>query len=76
QVYRVGGVTLNWHRPSSDEGVREIHALRWAARCSACGDNWTGAGARPEECSTCGQPMVHADTFLKPAGFLRDRNTP
>ncbi|TBB97199.1 DEAD/DEAH box helicase [Rhizobium ruizarguesonis] len=76
QVYRVGGVTLNWHRPSSDEGVREIQALRWAARCSACGDNWTGAGARPEECRTCGQPMVHADTFLKPAGFLRDRNTP
>lgn len=76
QVYRVGGVTLNWHRPSSDEGVREIQALRWAARCSHCGDNWTGAGSRPEECRTCGDPSVVAESFLKPAGFLRDRHVP
>lgn len=76
QVYRVGGVTLNWHRPSSDEGVREIQALRWAARCSHCGDNWTGAGSRPEECRTCGDSSVVAESFLKPAGFLRDRHVP
>ncbi|MBO9198227.1 DEAD/DEAH box helicase [Rhizobium sp. 16-449-1b] len=74
QVYRVGGVTLNWHRPSSDEGVREIQALRWAARCSHCGDNWTGAGARPEECRTCQDPSIVAESFLKPAGFLRDKH--
>lgn len=76
QVYRVGGVTLNWHRPASDEGVREIQALRWAARCSRCGDNWTGAGTWPEECRTCGEPSVIAEGFLKPAGFLRDRHVP
>lgn len=76
QVYRVGGVTLNWHRPSSDEGVREIQALRWAARCSHCGDNWTGAGSRSEECRTCGDSSVVAESFLRPAGFLRDRHVP
>ncbi|CCF21881.1 conserved protein of unknown function [Pseudorhizobium banfieldiae] len=76
QVYRVGGVTLNWHRPSSDDGVREVQALRWAARCSHCGDNWTGAGSRPEECRTCADPSIVAESFLKPAGFLRDRHAP
>lgn len=75
-VYRVGGVSLNWHRPSSEEGVREVQALRWAARCAACGDNWTGAGAWPESCRTCGASgdVLKVENYLKPAGFLRDRH--
>lgn len=74
QVYRVGGVTLNWHRPSSEAGIREIQALRWAARCTRCGDSWTGAGSWPELCRTCGDTAIQAEDFLKPAGFLRDQH--
>lgn len=74
QVYRVGGVTLNWHRPSSEDGVREIQALRWAARCARCSDSWTGAGSWPELCRTCGEADIIAEDFLKPAGFLRDHH--
>ncbi|TPL71382.1 DEAD/DEAH box helicase [Mesorhizobium sp. B2-3-15] len=72
QVYRVGGVTLNWHRPSSEQGVREIQALRWATRCAHCGDSWTGAGSWPEQCRTCADAAIKVDHYLKPAGFLRD----
>lgn len=72
QVYRVGGVTLNWHRPSSEQGVREIQALRWAARCAHCGDSWTGAGSWPEQCRTCADAAIKVEDYLKPAGFLRD----
>lgn len=74
QVYRVGGVTLNWHRPSSDDGVREIQALRWAARCVHCGDSWTGAGSWADICRTCGDASIMVENYLKPAGFLRDRH--
>lgn len=74
QVYRVGGVTLNWHRPASEEGVREIQALRWAARCGHCGDSWTGMGARPELCRSCGESIRQVEAYLKPAGFLRDHH--
>lgn len=74
KVYRVGGVTLNWHRPSSEAGVREIQALRWAARCARCGDSWTGAGSWPELCRTCGDTAIKAEDYLKPAGFLRDHH--
>lgn len=74
QVYRVGGVTLNWHRPSSEEGVREVQALRWAARCKHCGDNWTGVSSWPELCRTCSYSELELQNYLKPAGFLRDRH--
>jgi len=74
QVYRVGGVTLNWHRPSNEDGVREVQALRWSARCGHCGDNWTGAGAWPDLCRTCGEAEIKIESYLKPAGFLRDRH--
>lgn len=72
QVYRVGGVTLNWQRPSNEDGVREIQALRWAARCAHCGNSWTGAGNWPELCDTCGDASVAVENYLKPSGFLRD----
>jgi len=76
QVYRVGGVSLNWHRPASDAGARENQALRWAARCHRCGDSWTGAGAHPDDCRTCGRESPEVMDYLKPAGFLRDLREP
>lgn len=72
KVYRVGGVTLNWKRPSSEEGVREVQALRWAARCAVCGDSWTGLGHHPASCRHCDSPSLELVEYLKPAGFLRD----
>lgn len=72
KVFRVGGVTLNWKRPASEEGAREIQSLRWAVRCQTCGDNFTGAGGYPAICRTCGSGDLDAISYLKPSGFLRD----
>ncbi|MCB1512036.1 MAG: DUF1998 domain-containing protein, partial [Hyphomicrobiaceae bacterium] len=74
QVFRVGGVTLNWQRPSSEAGVREVQALRWSALCERCGDSWSGTGDFPTFCRTCGEGSLRLDNYLKPAGFLRDRH--
>ena len=74
QVFRVGGVTLNWQKPSSVEGVREVQALRWSVACLQCGATWTGLGTYPTVCRACGDDALHAEEYLKPAGFLRDRH--
>ncbi|WP_216072862.1 hypothetical protein, partial [Acinetobacter baumannii] len=31
--YRVGGVTLNWKRPASEDDGRSLQNFRWFARC-------------------------------------------
>ena len=74
QVFRVGGVTLNWQKPSSIEGVREVQALRWSVACNQCGDTWTGSGNYPAACRNCGDDALRPEDYLKPAGFLRDRH--
>jgi ATP-dependent helicase YprA (DUF1998 family) len=77
-VYKSAGITLNWHRPASIEGVNEVQNLRQAWRCSACGSS--GTALRTEylnTCPDCGAPIDHADdsnhfNFLEPAGFAVD----
>ena len=72
-VYRSGGVTLNWQRPASDQGAREVQALRWIVRCARCGAFDTGVGDWPSQCEACGAD-VERRRYLKPASFLRDRH--
>lgn len=72
QVYRCGGVTLNWKRPASEDEVSETQDLGWSARCSSCGEVWTGRGRFPEDCPACGQDEISAREMLRPAGFRRD----
>ncbi|CAO3444054.1 DEAD/DEAH box helicase [Azospirillum largimobile] len=70
-VYRSAGVTLNWKRPASDEGVREIQAIGFAWKCPSCGVTDT-APTQPELCSSCGSEAVETHTYLQPAGFSVD----
>lgn len=70
-VYKSGGVTLNWKRPATEEGVREIQAIGHAWRCRSC--NMTHAGTkRPAVCSACGGTELDIKPFLQPAGFAVD----
>lgn len=72
QVYRCGGVTLNWKRPASEADVSETQDLGWAARCRGCGEVWTGRGSHPDDCPDCGGDKVETRELLHPAGFRRD----
>jgi ATP-dependent helicase YprA (DUF1998 family) len=74
-VYQSAGITLNWHRPASSEGVNEVQNLRRAWRCRTCGSS--GTALRTENlsnCPDCGQKFSRLDyfDFLEPAGFAVD----
>jgi DEAD/DEAH box helicase domain-containing protein len=69
--YPVGGLTLNWKRPASDEEAREIQSLRWTWICNKC--KATGiTHDRPEQCAVCGAASVSSFRTLEPAGFAVD----
>ncbi|QCG89137.1 DEAD/DEAH box helicase [Azospirillum sp. TSH100] len=70
-VYRSSGVTLNWKRPASDEGAREIQAIGFAWKCRSCGVTDT-APVQPELCSACGSDAIETLSYLQPAGFSVD----
>ena len=74
-VYRSAGVTLNWHIPADQTGVKEIQDIRFAWRCRHCGASGSSSrleGAR--RCDACNAAIDPADIreFLKPAGFAVD----
>jgi hypothetical protein len=74
RVYRSGGVTLNWHVPSDQEGPPEIQSLRWVWRCQSCGGNGTRP-TRPESCPHCDEHSSQKLTcheYLQPSGFAVD----
>lgn len=68
-VFKSGGVTLNWHRPVSDEQVSEIQDLRHAWKCQHCG----ATGTNPTKIDRC--PKCDKDErprqrhYLVPSGF-------
>ncbi len=68
RVFESQGVTLNWHIPPGDQGVRELQSFRWAWRCKSCG----ASGTRPtriEECPSCGSGQLFSPQYLQPTGF-------
>jgi hypothetical protein len=72
-VRESSGVTLNWQRPASEEGVREIQSLRTMWFCRTCGS----LASRPsaaivEVCMECGSDNLAQKRFLSPAGFAVD----
>ena len=75
RVIESSGLTLNWKIPATDEGFREIQALRHAWRCHRCGTIGMSLRA-PEVCESdfCGgmgsPPEVHS--YIEPAGFAVD----
>jgi hypothetical protein len=72
-VRESAGVTLNWQRPVSESGVREVQSLRNMWSCNACGALASRpTAARSEPCSECGSLDSQFLRFLPPAGFAVD----
>ncbi|MBR0878556.1 DEAD/DEAH box helicase [Bradyrhizobium liaoningense] len=73
-VHQSAGVTLNWKRPATDEGVREIQSIRHQWRCLSCGESGTDAIHSQEDvsCPSCGESNVNWRRYLQPAGFAAD----
>ena len=71
-VHRSAGVTLNWRRPASPDGVREIQNLLWRWRCGACGESGTTRSRDRNECPACLSESLKWAEYLEPAGFAAD----
>jgi ATP-dependent helicase YprA (DUF1998 family) len=71
-VHRSAGVTLNWKRPASAEGVKEVQALLSQWTCQRCGAADVERTGRPPHCSACGAAEIKWTPFLRPAGFCVD----
>ena len=75
RVLTSSGLTLNWKVPASDEGLREVQALRHAWRCRHCGA--IGMSFRkPEFCEsdycTGHESRLRVQSYMEPAGFAVD----
>lgn len=69
-VRESGGVTLNWKRPASEEGVREVQNLRIVSSCGRCGALWSNPTAAARSiCPECGWSEPKSIRFLSPGGF-------
>lgn len=73
QVYRSGGVTLNWKLPPADEVIREPQNIQYAWRCKGCG----ATGVNPSRLVVCATSNCRGGSFetlkfLRPAGFAVD----
>jgi hypothetical protein len=72
-VRESAGVTLNWQRPVSQEGLREIQSLRSMWSCRKCGALSSRPSALDEvACSECGSNDQASRPYLSPAGFSVD----
>jgi DEAD/DEAH box helicase domain-containing protein len=72
-VRESAGVTLNWQRPASADGLREIQSLRTMWSCQSCG----ALSSRPSAleripCIECGSDNQEYVRFLAPGGFAVD----
>lgn len=72
-VHKSAGVTLNWRRPASEDGVREIQNLLWRWDCRSCGESGTTRTMDDvEACKSCGAAAPDRFEYLQPAGFAAD----
>ncbi|RDE49212.1 MAG: DUF1998 domain-containing protein [Candidatus Accumulibacter meliphilus] len=74
-VYRSAGVTLNWHIPADQQGIREIQDIRHAWRCNRCGASGSSSSLETaRHCDACGADTATGQIreFLAPAGFAVD----
>lgn len=73
-VHRSAGVTLNWRRPATPEGVREVQAIKHRWRCRRCGESGVVQNFDPDhaECPVCLSDTAQWFEFLQPAGFAAD----
>src|SRR5262249_23177646 len=72
-VRESAGVTLNWKRPASVEGLREIQSLRTMSSCQSCGAlSSRPSAAEARSCGECGSSDAKIVRFLSPSGFAVD----
>lgn len=71
-VHTSAGVTLNWRRPASADGIREIQNLLWRWRCSSCGESGTSRSRDKTDCPACLASSLRWTEYLEPAGFAAD----
>ena len=65
-------MTLNWRRPATADGVREIQNLLWRWRCPACGESGSQRTKEAEFCASCNAAGLSWQQYLQPAGFAAD----
>jgi DEAD/DEAH box helicase domain-containing protein len=72
-VRESSGVTLNWQRPVSEAGLREIQSLRTMWSCKTCGALSSKPSAVEETpCVECGSNSLEPRRYLSPNGFSVD----
>lgn len=72
-VRESAGVTLNWQRPASAAGLREIQSLRTMWSCQSCGALASKPSALERApCSECGSDRQEFVRFIAPSGFAVD----
>ena len=71
-VHKSAGLTLNWKRPASPDGIVEIQSLRCQWSCLACGTADTAGWQKPNSCPSCGSTNIESTNFIRPAGFMAD----
>jgi hypothetical protein len=69
-VRESAGVTLNWKRPATEAGVREVQNLRVVNACERCGALWSSPSAATRtSCPECGTSDPKTIRYLAPGGF-------
>ncbi|ESY44731.1 hypothetical protein X747_05375 [Mesorhizobium sp. LNJC384A00] len=72
-VRESAGVTLNWQRPVSEAGLREIQSLRTMWSCKTCGALSSKPSAIEQTpCAQCGSSSLIPTRYLSPGGFSVD----
>ncbi len=72
-VRESAGVTLNWQRPVSEIGLREVQSLRTMWSCRTCGALASRPSAAEQvPCAACGSESLDSMRFLTPGGFSVD----
>lgn len=78
-VRRSAGVTLNWKRPDSEDGIKETQSFRTVRRCLGCGRLRSQPSATEDRgCPNQACAGANSDVipYLAPAGFTVDASIP
>ncbi len=75
QVFKSGGILLNWKVPTDQDKAKEPQGFKYAWRCNSCGAS--GSSHLMQEannCSECGKPIEgkNIKTYTEPSGFAVD----
>ncbi|MBP1884883.1 DEAD/DEAH box helicase [Sinorhizobium mexicanum] len=72
-VRESAGITLNWQRPVSEAGLREVQSLRTMWSCNSCGALSSKPSALEQSpCAECGANNLKSLRYISPAGFSVD----